>query len=142
MMLSSAILSPKLTLLNPRVTRIIWHSRMTFSKAAAFSVDIDYYAKLGVKKNASQADIKKCYYKLAKKYHPDSVKSTPKDVEKFKQITAAYNVLSNEDTKRDYDSARSSNFGHQTTDYNSGGSQFYGNREQTYKYNTGSNKTQ
>ena len=112
MMLSSAILSPKLTLLNPRLTRIIWYSQMNFSKTAAFSADIDYYAKLGVKKNASNADIKKVYYSLAKKYHPDSVKSTPKDVEKFKQITAAYNVLSNEETKRDYDSARSSNFSH------------------------------
>ena len=77
-----------------------------------YSADVDYYARLGVKKNASAADIKKVYYTLAKKYHPDSVKSTPKDEEKFKQITAAYNVLSDEDTKKEYDMARANNFTH------------------------------
>ena len=115
---------------------------MSFAQQAAFSADIDYYAKLGLKKNATPAEIKKVYYKLAKKYHPDSVKSTPKDVEKFKQITAAYNVLSNDQIKKDYDAARSSNFSHQTTDYDAGGSQFYGNREQTYNYKTGQGRTQ
>ena len=73
---------------------------MTYSK------DIDYYAKLGVKQTATPADIKKVYYNLAKKYHPDSTKSTPKDEEKFKQITAAYNVLSCDETKKEYDAAR------------------------------------
>jgi len=104
-----------------------------------FSKDIDYYAKLGIRDNATPADIKRVYYDLAKKYHPDSTKSTPKDEEKFKEITAAYNVLSCDKTKKDYDMARSSNWSSQ----NAAGSQFYGtHQEQTYSYKKGTKTNQ
>lgn len=50
---------------------------------------LDYYAVLGVSKTAKQADIKKAYYALAKKYHPD-VSVNNKD--KFQQVQEAYEV--------------------------------------------------
>ncbi|CAG8531039.1 15850_t:CDS:2, partial [Cetraspora pellucida] len=62
----------------------------------------DYYDILGVSKNASQSDIKKAYYSLAKKYHPDTSKD-PTAKEKFVQIQEAYNILSDEEKRAEYD---------------------------------------
>ena len=73
---------------------------------AQFRTDVDYYAHLGLAKSATPADIKKQFYDLAKKHHPDAVGACPKSEEKFKQITAAYEVLGNDATRRQYDSAR------------------------------------
>jgi molecular chaperone DnaJ len=62
----------------------------------------DFYKILGVKKDASQSDIKKAYRKLALKYHPD--KNVGNETEqKFKEITEAYNVLSSPDQRAQYD---------------------------------------
>lgn len=63
----------------------------------------DYYSLLGVNKSASQADIKKAYRKLAVKYHPDKNPDNKEAEEKFKQISEAYQVLSDEDKKARYD---------------------------------------
>ena len=55
----------------------------------------DYYKILGVERNASEADIKKAYRKLARKYHPDLNKDNLKEAEeKFKEVNEAYHVLS------------------------------------------------
>ena len=64
----------------------------------------DYYEVLGLTKGASQEEIKKAYRSLAKKYHPD-VSTEPKDVAeaKFKEISEAYEVLSDPDKKARYD---------------------------------------
>ncbi|CAG8443274.1 7216_t:CDS:10 [Diversispora eburnea] len=62
----------------------------------------DYYELLGVTKNASQSDIKKAYYALAKKYHPDTNKDTSAK-EKFVQVQEAYEVLSDEEKRAQYD---------------------------------------
>ena len=59
----------------------------------------DYYAVLGLRKGADPAEIKKAYRKLARKYHPDSNKNNPQAEERFKEVTEAYDVLS-DDTKR------------------------------------------
>ena len=63
----------------------------------------DYYKILGVNKKASQADIKKAYRKLAMKFHPDKNQEDAKAEEKFKEISEAYEVLSNVENRRKYD---------------------------------------
>ncbi len=67
----------------------------------------DYYKTLGVPKTAKAADIKKAYRDLARKYHPDANKGSPDAEERFKEITEAYNVLSDEKQRKEYDEARS-----------------------------------
>lgn len=62
----------------------------------------DYYKILGVDKSASQKDIKKSYYQLAKKYHPDTNKD--KDAgKKFQEVSEAYEVLGDEDKRKQFD---------------------------------------
>ena len=64
----------------------------------------DYYEVLGVPKDASDAEIKKAYHKLAIKYHPDKNRDNPKEAEeKFKEVNEAYSVLSNKDKRARYD---------------------------------------
>jgi curved DNA-binding protein len=64
----------------------------------------DYYGILGVPKNASDADIKKAYRKLAMQYHPDRNPGKEQWAnEKFKEINEAYGVLGNPQKKRQYD---------------------------------------
>ena len=64
----------------------------------------DYYEILGVAKDASQDDIKKSYRSLAKKYHPDVTDLSKEEAEaKFKEVSEAYEVLSDENKRRLYD---------------------------------------
>ena len=62
----------------------------------------DLYETLGVDRDASFDDIKKAYRKLARSYHPD-VNPDPAMAEKFKAITAAYEILSDPDKRQNYD---------------------------------------
>lgn len=63
----------------------------------------DYYDILGVSKNATEAEIKKAYRKMAVKYHPDKNPDDPKAEELFKKSAEAYDVLSNPDKRARYD---------------------------------------
>ena len=67
----------------------------------------DYYKALGVTKGASAEEIKKSYRKLARKYHPDANKGDSASEERFKEISEAYNVLSDSKRRAEYDEARS-----------------------------------
>lgn len=63
----------------------------------------DYYETLGVNKGADKDAIKRAYRKLAKKYHPDTNAGNPHAEEMFKDVTEAYNVLSDEKKRKLYD---------------------------------------
>ncbi len=63
----------------------------------------DLYAILGVPRTADQAAIKRAYRKLAKDLHPDRNKGNPRAAERFKAVTAAYNILSDETKRAAYD---------------------------------------
>src|ERR1051326_8348618 len=65
--------------------------------------DRDYYDILGVKKSASEEEIKKSYRNLAKKFHPDKNKGNKDAENKFKEISEAYAVLSDKEKRAQYD---------------------------------------
>jgi molecular chaperone DnaJ len=64
----------------------------------------DYYEVLGISKDASADDIKKAYRKLAKQYHPDTNKEDAQAEHKFKEVNEAYQILSDDGKRRQYDS--------------------------------------
>src|SRR5690554_874417 len=75
----------------------------------------DYYDVLGINKGASEQEIKRAYRTLAKKYHPDVSKEANAE-EKFKEVQAAYDVLSDPQKKSQYDQ-----FGHASEQFGGGG---------------------
>ncbi|WP_300972862.1 DnaJ C-terminal domain-containing protein [Sphingomonas sp. LHG3406-1] len=64
---------------------------------------MDLYAQLGVKRGATEADIKKAYRSLAKQLHPDRNKDNPKAAERFAKVTQAYDLLSDASKRARYD---------------------------------------
>ena len=71
----------------------------------------DPYKTLGLRSNASSEAIKKAYHKLAREHHPDLDHGNPKSEEKFKTISAAYDLLSDPATKRQYDRGEIDGYG-------------------------------
>src|SRR5690606_20041147 len=66
----------------------------------------DFYKVLGVASNASSDEIKKAYRKLAKQYHPDANPNDATAAERFKEISEAYSVLSDDAKRKQYDEMR------------------------------------
>jgi molecular chaperone DnaJ len=71
----------------------------------------DYYEILGVKRDASADEIKKAYRKLARKHHPDANPNDPKAEGRFKDVSTAYEILSDADKRKQYDAGPSAFFG-------------------------------
>lgn len=66
-------------------------------------MDKNLYHVLGITKNASEAEIKSAYRKLARKYHPDVNKDNKEAADKFKEISCAYDILGNKEKRKKYD---------------------------------------
>jgi molecular chaperone DnaJ len=71
----------------------------------------DLYEILGAARTASQDDLKKAYRKLARRYHPDRNPGDPQAEERFKEVSAAYDVLGDEEKRKQYDQLGSRMFG-------------------------------
>src|SRR6059058_5345771 len=70
-------------------------------------IEKDYYKSLGVAKDAPAAGIKKVYRKLARELHPDKNPGDAKAEARFKEVSEAYDVLSDPEKRKEYDEARS-----------------------------------
>src|ERR1700745_205927 len=64
---------------------------------------LDLYQRLGLKRGASEAEIKKAYRSLAKQLHPDRNKDNPDAAKRFGEVTSAYDLLSDKDKRARYD---------------------------------------
>ena len=81
----------------------------------------DPYQTLGVARGASEADIKKAYRKLAKELHPDRNKDNPKAAERFSQVTAAYDLLTDKDKRARFDRGEIDGDGNPASPFGFGG---------------------
>ena len=81
----------------------------------------DPYTTLGVARTASEAEIKKAYRKLAKELHPDRNKDNPKAAERFSQVTAAYDLLTDKDKRARFDRGEIDGDGNPASPFGFGG---------------------
>eukprot|EP00057_Strongylocentrotus_purpuratus_P032206 XP_786934.2 PREDICTED: dnaJ homolog subfamily A member 3, mitochondrial [Strongylocentrotus purpuratus] len=86
-------------------------SRNIHTSTTALAGKRDFYQVLGVPKTATQKDIKKAYYEMAKKYHPDRNKESPDASKKFAEVAEAYEVLGDEGRRKEYDTLGQAGFG-------------------------------
>lgn len=92
----------------------------------------DCYDVLGIKKNATDKEIKSAYRKLAKKYHPDANPGDKRAEEKFKELSEAYDILKNPEKRKLYD-----RFGHAAFDETMAGQGAYGQQGAQQSYGSG-----
>lgn len=106
---------------NPRSWSHLGTSNACYGKprlihGTSFMASKDYYDTLGVNKNATGSEIKKAYYGLAKKWHPDANKDDPEAETRFQEISKAYEVLKDEEKRAQYDQ-----LGHETFEASANG---------------------
>ncbi|CAG7729059.1 unnamed protein product [Allacma fusca] len=89
--------------LNVPVFDILANQSRAIHTTSTLSQRKNYYEILGVPRNAAVKDVKKAYYELAKKYHPDTNKSDSESAKKFQEVSEAYEVLSDATKRREYD---------------------------------------
>ena len=92
----------------------------------------DCYDVLGIKKNATDKEIKSAYRKLAKKYHPDANPGDKRAEEKFKELSEAYDILKDPEKRKLYD-----RFGHAAFDETMAGQGAYGPQGAQQSYGSG-----
>ncbi|XP_077353511.1 dnaJ heat shock protein family (Hsp40) member A3a isoform X1 [Festucalex cinctus] len=85
-------------------------TQCTFHTSTLANNKQDFYQVLGIPRTATQKEIKKAYYQMAKKYHPDTNKDDPKAKEKFAQLAEAYEILGDEGKRKQYDTYGSAGF--------------------------------
>ncbi|GLQ06547.1 DnaJ C-terminal domain-containing protein [Sneathiella chinensis] len=95
----------------------------------------DPYSILGVSKSASQKEIKSAYRKLAKQYHPDTNPGDDKIADKFKEISAAYNIIGDEKQRARFDRGEIDASGQERAAYGfgGGGGGFRGGQSRSYR---------
>jgi len=91
---------------------MLWNGN---DRSGLATYSVSHYDVLGVKPSASQLQIKSAYYKLSKKYHPDVAVDVDNAKEKFAQLSASYEVLSNPDKRATYDRTLHPGMGVHTT---------------------------
>uniref|UniRef100_A0A6Q2XLS4 DnaJ homolog subfamily A member 3, mitochondrial n=2 Tax=Esox lucius TaxID=8010 RepID=A0A6Q2XLS4_ESOLU len=104
-----------------KLPHVLW--TLSFHTSSSASNKQDFYTVLGVPRTASQKEIKKAYYQMAKKYHPDTNKDDPKAKEKFAKLAEAYEVLGDEVKRKQYDTYGAAGF--EASQSGSGGHQQY-----------------
>ncbi|KAF2835256.1 BRO1-domain-containing protein [Patellaria atrata CBS 101060] len=114
----STCIHPRKTLIEPQRVPQIKSQRRCFHPSPKSFTQKDPYATLNINKNATAAEVKKAYYGLAKKYHPDTNKD-PGAKEKFTEAQNAYEILSDPKKKEAYDTYGSAAFD-QTGGFNPG----------------------
>lgn len=102
-------------------------ARSARGKPAPEAKKRDYYEELGVSKDVSKADLKKAYYQMAQKYHPDKNAGDPNAAERFAAISNAYEVLSDDARRQAYD-----NYGHQAEEQGGMGGAGFTNAEDLF----------
>jgi curved DNA-binding protein len=114
----------------------------SFFSISKFDRRKDYYKTLGVTRTANEAEIKKAFRGLAKKYHPDVAKGNEA---KFKEINEAYTVLSDKDVRKEYDGEAQSSSSNPGSAYSSSstysGANSYSSGQGFGGYNRGSSST-
>ncbi|GAA6001561.1 hypothetical protein JCM10207_006724 [Rhodosporidiobolus poonsookiae] len=98
------------TLRTPSIRTRLFSSSSAHFAAPALSADVDHYARLGLRSDASRKQIKERFYELSRKHHPDAPSTSSESPEqrtaRFQQLSQSYSVLSDPDQRRSYDLSR------------------------------------